>query len=759
MLKARSSIDRSISLQFLLIVPFVLQVFTGVGMVGYLSFRNGQKAVNDLADQLMDKSSQQVQEHLATYLALPIQLTQMNLKAIAAGDLDIRNQHISERYFWRQSSAFPNLAYVGYSLTDGTEAGAGRWVQNAGVLVYENRPGSNNTSDYATDVNGDRTARLQTYEYEPTTDDWYQDAIAARKLTWTRIYASENTPIETSAAGSSLEANQAADLRGELDYYVAVSASAPFYDKNRRLLGVTGIDLLLTKVSAFLRDLKVSQSGEVFILGRDGLLVASSTPEPIFYKEKDEIQRFAATNSPNLLIRSIAQQVQQSKPFTSIQSSEEFRVSFNDQRQYVQVTPWTDEYGLDWLVVVAIPESDFMAQIQANNRTTILLCLLALAAATLIGIMTSRWIIRPIQALNQATKSIAAGQINQQIAFSGIEELDAVGESFNRMAEQLQFSFDALEQNNSQLEDRVGDRTQELQQKNLQLQMTLEELHRTQAQMLQSEKMSALGQMVAGVAHEINNPISFVHGNLPHIERYTQDLLKLVEAYQNCTPNAPRSVQSLLEEVELEFVAEDLGKILQSMRMGTDRICNIILSLRNFSRLDESECKAVDLHEGIDNTLVILQHRLKPKADRPEIQVVRNYGILPLVECYAGQLNQVFMNILSNAIDALEESSRDRSFQDLSDRPNRISICTQRSAGDRVQVMISDNGAGISEAVRSRLFNPFFTTKPVGKGTGLGLSISYQIVAEKHHGNLWCESSDQGTTFVLEIPCRQPALV
>jgi len=310
----------------------------------------------------------------------------------------------------------------------------------------------------------------------------------------------------------------------------------------------------------------------------------------------------------------------------------------------------------------------------------------------------------------------------------------------------------SLEKYNHTLEERVEERTQELNDKNQHLQEALQELQRTQTQLIQSEKMSSLGQMVAGIAHEINNPINFIHGNIAHANEYVKDLLDLINIYQQEYPAPSPTVKDKVEEIDIDFLTEDLPKILSSMKVGSSRIRNIVLGLRNFSRLDESEMKPVDIHEGIDNTLMILQHRLKEKSDFPEIQVIKKYGKLPEVRCYAGQLNQVFMNILSNAIDALEDSMVS---EKTTDYPT-VCILTELTASNTLRIRFSDNGSGMTETVQQKIFDPFFTTKSVGSGTGLGLSISYQIVVNKHKGNLTCNSKlGEGTEFVIEIPIRQ----
>ncbi|MCY6490159.1 PAS domain S-box protein [Leptolyngbya sp. GGD] len=283
------------------------------------------------------------------------------------------------------------------------------------------------------------------------------------------------------------------------------------------------------------------------------------------------------------------------------------------------------------------------------------------------------------------------------------------------------------------------------------LQATLKELRQTQAQMIQSEKMSSLGQLVAGIAHEINNPVNFIHGNVNYVDEYARGLLELVTLYQQSYPESTDAISEKIEDLDLDFVRHDLPKLLDSMQVGTERIREIVKSLRLFSRLDESEFKPVNLHDGIESTLMILQNRLKSRQSDSEIEVIKNYGALPLIECFAGQLNQVFMNILTNAIDAVEEK-RSR----IPSHPATIQITTAVTEDQQAIIRFADNGIGIPESIQAQIFDPFFTTKPIGQGTGMGMSISYQIVTEKHRGQIICHSTpDHGTEFVIQIPIHQ----
>ncbi|HLP90789.1 MAG TPA: ATP-binding protein [Nostocaceae cyanobacterium] len=286
-----------------------------------------------------------------------------------------------------------------------------------------------------------------------------------------------------------------------------------------------------------------------------------------------------------------------------------------------------------------------------------------------------------------------------------------------------------------------------------QLKKSLRELKQTQSQLIQAEKMSSLGMLVAGVAHEINNPVNFIYGNVTHAEKYSHDLLKLIELYQTFYPEPVLEIENLITEIDLEFLAEDLPKILSSMKFGAERISEIVLSLRNFSRLDESEMKEVDIHEGIDSTLLILSNHFKVNDYQSKVELIRNYGNLPFVECYPGKLNQVFMNIISNAIDALNSAKKELCYLNSTSYSHKIVITTELGKCNSVIIKIADNGVGMPAEVIKQIFDPFFTTKPVGKGTGLGLSISYQIIVEQHKGKIECFSEvGRGTEFVIEIP-------
>lgn len=392
--------------------------------------------------------------------------------------------------------------------------------------------------------------------------------------------------------------------------------------------------------------------------------------------------------------------------------------------------------GPDWFLVTVYPRAEL-------TRTALgeIMPLLTLGIVTLLIELFCLYQIlryhlqRPLGQLSAATEALSRGDFRVTLDSDRTDELGQLARSFSRMTEQLQASFCDLSRSNDHLEDQVQIRTQELE-------TTLTNLKLTQSQLIQSEKLSSLGEMVAGIAHEINNPIGFVDGNLHHAERYMIQLLAHIARYQ--TPGiSAADVMEHADHIDLAFIQEDLPKLLTSMKIGTDRIREIVLSLRNFSRLDEAQLKPADLHDGLDSTLIILHHRLTQTPGHP-ITIEKNYGNLSNVQCYPGLLNQVFMNLISNAIEALEDT-----------QAPKITLKTDVTP-QHVIISIQDNGPGIPPSAQDHIFDPFFTTKAMGKGTGLGLSISHQIITEQHHGTIVCESNaQQGTTFTLTIPLIQ----
>lgn len=356
-----------------------------------------------------------------------------------------------------------------------------------------------------------------------------------------------------------------------------------------------------------------------------------------------------------------------------------------------------------------------------------------------------RLVARRAQRLVQACDCWEHGQMSVRANLGGSDEFSQIGAALDRMVARVSESTAALHDR----EQRLHDRTHKLE-------TALQELQQTQAQLVQTEKLSSLGQMVAGIAHEVNNPIGFIHGNLHHTAAYASTLLALVELYQQHYPTPPEEIQAALEAADLPFMREDLPKLLSSMQVGTDRIRDLVLSLRNFSRLDESGIKPVNLHEGLESTLTILQTRLRGRGDRPEIEVHQHYGPLPLVECDPGQINQVLAHLISNAIDAIDSIADHYSALN----PPQLTIETAHLEDGCVCIRIADNGPGMEASVRSRMFDPFFTTKPIGKGTGLGLAIGYDIICKNHGGKLLCQSQPGwGTTMTIELPIKPlPAL-
>ncbi|MCU0534852.1 MAG: ATP-binding protein [Hydrococcus sp. Prado102] len=784
---------KQLPLRVILTVPLVIQIIVTTGLVGYLSYKNGQHAVNNLTGQLIRKASNNVNRQLNTYLALPHQINQLNIDAIESKRIDLQDSEALGRYFWQQLQIF-DVSYINYASVEGEFVGAGRWLDPQKVTISIRNPKiDRKTYVWTTNNRGDRTKKIATYDnFQPNREAWYIDALKVGKPTWTRIYNWDGTPE-----------------------FISIAGSRPIYDKQGKIVGVLGVDLLLTNISDFLRQLTISPSGKVFILDRDGLIVASSSSESPFIMVGNEAKRLNATNSSDPLIQATTKYlIQKFKNFKAITESQQVDFKINGDRNLVRVSPWQDKYGLDWLVVVVVPEKDFMAQIDANTDFTIILCSIALLASIAIGIAIARWVTHPILRLNQAAKEFACGNFDQTLEVSPYNELGELTNSFNQMVVQVQTSFNELRSlnqalsesetklalQNHTLEERVEQRTAELSQALEQLQAAQDELiSATQQQLLQSDKMASLGELMAGVAHEINNPLGAIQASSSNIRSaLAQVKQQLLQLLQTLSPERLIDFFVLVEKVEqrkdplsfrqerqlkrtlkqvlenkgienAEILADSLSQMGISSEIDTwmtllklpdniaivesahnlsaiqnnshniglaaERAAKIVSALKNYVRQTSPETMVkASVTDGIDTVLTIYQNQLKVG-----VEVTKVYESIPAIFCYPEELIQIWSNLIHNAIQAMN-------------RQGSLNIAVFES-DNSVVVEITDSGSGIPPDIQQKIFDPFFTTKPVGEGSGLGLDIVRKIV-EKHQGKIEVTSQPGHTTFRVGLPIQ-----
>jgi signal transduction histidine kinase/ActR/RegA family two-component response regulator len=671
-------------LQVVLTVPFMVQVVTATSLVGYLSYRNGQQAVNTLADQLMSQVSDRVDQQLDNYLALPHQINQLNLDAIQRGLLDPKDLDAAGRYFFKQSQVFKNFSYVGYALPDQTAVGAGRWLQGQDIVLTYHPGGSMKDYTHLPDQQGKRTKLIYEADYSPVSQEWYQDTVKAKKPIWSRIYLAEG-----------------------FEGYLSSTAGAPIYDAKGQLRGVLGVDLLLRDISTFLAQIKVSPAGQVFIVERDGMLVANSDGSPIYRNlSKDKSERIKAYDSRSPVVKAVSQQLQAKfGTLHKIRTPQKFDFQFQDstfgnlnQRQFTTVIPWQDQYGLDWLIVVTVPESDFMGQINANTRTTILLCLCALGIATLFGMFTARWISRPIRQLSEASAAIAAGNLDQIVNVEQVQELQTLARSFNAMAEQLKGSFSALEKNNEILEQRVEERTAELQE----------------AKDSADAASHAKSEFLANMSHELRTPLNGILGYAQILQRDPQVMTE--------------------QKVGLNVIYQ----------CGT-HLLTLINDILDIAKIEarKLELSANDFHLG--HFLQDVQDICRIRAEQKEIRFTYvTLNQLPFaVNADEKRLRQVLINLLGNAVKFTEKGEVTLKVGTLED--------------GRIRFQVEDTGIGMPSTHLQKIFLPF---EQVGdrnqraEGTGLGLSITQQILSLM--GSQIEVESTQGVgstfRFDLELP-------
>ncbi|MEM9539392.1 MAG: ATP-binding protein [Cyanobacteria bacterium P01_E01_bin.42] len=518
----------------------------------------------------------------------------------------------------------------------------------------------------------------------------------------------------------------------------AVTFTTPIFTSTGQRLGVLGVHLNLARLDEIVRDDRgLGETGETYLVANLGTNFASRN---VFVSAAE----FGSEEFPDGV---------ESEAIALAMSGESGRGLYDNYRNISAIGAYRWLEAQDVALLVEMEQAEAFAPAR-RLAYAIILSGLALSAILAAGILLmSRRIVRPILAISHTARSLRENVRKGQFARLQTapvlteDEIGILARTFNQMTGQLQQSYEQLQEYSSSLEEKVMARTRELEDKNGDLQQTLEKLKKTQTQLIQNEKMASLGQMVAGIAHEINNPVNFIYGNLKHLEAYAIGLLELVQLYDREYPEETPTIAEEKDDMDLDFLRGDLPKVLNSIQIGTQRIREIVVSLRNFSRLDEADRKEANLHEGIESTLLILQNRIKAKAERPEITIEKEYGELPPIECYPGQLNQVFLNLIGNAIDAIEPGAIAGEIKNP-----KIRIRTMLKE-KRAIIGIADNGPGIPEETANKIFDPFFTTKEIGKGTGLGLSISYSIVVERHGGELSCTSSlENGAEFIISIP-------
>ncbi|MBD2000400.1 response regulator [Leptolyngbya sp. FACHB-541] len=679
------------SLQVILTVPFVVQLFLAVSAVGYLSFLNGRASVNNLVGQLQDEVSDRVSTHLDGYLSIPHKINGTNLDAIAVGQINLDDPIGTGRLFWRQLDVF-NVRYINFGGVEGNFIGAGLYTDGYNIeVISDSTEGALYT--YETDDEGNPTEIeeiLPPGEYDPRDYPWYQDPVAARTSVWSEIYLWEDYPE-----------------------FISIAASVPVFTSGSELVGVLGVDLLLSDISEFLNEIDITQSGSIFILERDGSLVASSNLEQPYTLINESGERLQLDTTPDQGIQGIGTALLENfGDLNQIEESERLIAEVEGDRQFVMVRPWQDQYGLDWLIVVAVPEADFMAQINANTRLTILLCSFALGVAVLVSYITARGITQPILRLNRAAKDIANGDWEQTVDIERSDEVGELATSFDSMSNQLKFAFETLEQ-------RVEDRTLELAESNQQLAIA-----KDKAEVANEAKSLFLTKM----SHELRTPLNGILG-------YAQIIKRDLEQSRSFNPDA--------REGQIQG--------LEAISYSGFHLLGLIDDILGFSKIESQTLTLEPSEFNFSNFLQDVIHIIRGNAVEKNLPInLEEHGNLP-TQVYADQkrLQQVLLNLLGNAVKFTNQGSVKLRVSRLD--PENLATDVETAT---VQFAVIDTGVGISPDHLERIFEPFEQVGDLRQrtaGTGLGLSISKELV-ELMGGDLRVQSElGQGSVFEFNL--------
>lgn len=680
---------QKIPLRLVLVVPFVLQIFAAVGLTGWLSLRNGKTAVNNVTSQLRTEVLARINQQLNTYLETPHLVNAISVDAIRRFGLwNPDNMGSMRSYFFWQLKQFSTVNYISFGGEKKEFAGAGYKDDGSVVIEITDRSTNFLNTIVTVDREGNPTQFKETHpDYDPRIRGWYKAAKVAGKPQWNKIYQYFIQPS------------------------LGISASQPVYDKNGTFRGVVSTDLFLSKIGDFLQSLKIGKSGKTFIIERSGLLVASSTAEKPFINTKNskKTQRLKAIESSVPLIEGTAQHlIERFGNFTKIDSNQQLDFMLNGQREFVQVSPFQDGLGLDWLIVVVVPEADFMEQINANTRSTVLLCVLALVLATLLGILASRWITHPIFRLSKASRAIASGQLDQEVEVNGIDELGILAQSFNQMAQQLRESFAALEKTNSELENRVEERTSELKE----------------AKVAADTANHAKSQFLANMSHELRTPLNGILGYAQIMERdksTTPQQKDAIQIIHHCGSHLLTLINDILDISKIEASKMELYSStfnFPSFLIEVVEICSI-----------RSEEKEITFYYQVLNQL--------PNA----------------VTADEKRLRQVLINLLSNAIKFTEKGGVIFKVGVIGNGED-----SDRSPLTKIRFYIEDTGVGMAPEQLEKIFLPFEqvgNSQQKAEGTGLGLAIAQKIV-QMMGGEIKVESRlGKGSTFYLDLELNE----